>query len=107
MGNTVRNTAAETMDIRVMGRANLVEWNRVEKVGRADSGGIYFWSGERIYETYGNVARYNFIRNVSRGIYLDDGLSGASVYGNAIFQAEVAGIFIGGGRDNRVRLLPK
>jgi hypothetical protein len=100
--NTVKNCTAECMGIRVMGRNNQISQNIVTSVGHADSGGIYLWGGKNIYHYLGNIVKNNIISKVSRGIYLDDGTSGALIEHNWIDQAQVAGIFIGGGRDNTI-----
>jgi hypothetical protein len=70
-----------------------------------DAGAIY--SG-RSWVWYGNIIRYNCIYNLGSGehkpdgIYLDDALSGQTVYGNILINIPRNSIHIGGGRDNVV-----
>jgi hypothetical protein len=70
-----------------------------------DAGAIY--SG-RSWVWYGNIIRYNCIYNLGSGehkpdgIYLDDALSGQTIYGNLLINIPRNSIHIGGGRDNIV-----
>ena len=90
------------------GNNHLIEYNLIHDVCLLsdDAGAIY--SGRR-WTWYGDVIRYNCIYNIGSGnhkpvgIYLDDALSGQTVYGNLIVNAPSIGIQLGGGRDLDVR----
>ncbi|MBR5453306.1 MAG: right-handed parallel beta-helix repeat-containing protein, partial [Clostridia bacterium] len=87
------------------GPNHVMEYNEIYNVclETSDCGAMY--SGRR-YDWYGGVVRYNYIHNVgsngaaAQGIYLDDALSGQTVYGNIIADVTGFGIQVGGGRDN-------
>ena len=101
--NVVRDSATETMGIRVMGAGNRIEGNLVQGVASGDAGGIYLWAGEAIYTAVGNLVRHNIVVGAPRGIYLDDGTCAARVEQNYLIDCREAAIFIGGGRDHVVR----
>ena len=90
------------------GNDHIIEYNLIHNVCLLsdDAGAIY--SGRR-WSWYGDVIRYNCIYNIGSGkhkpvgIYLDDALSGQTVYGNLIVNAPSIGIQLGGGRDLDVR----
>ena len=102
-GNSISDSPTETNAIRAMGRELLVERNRITNVSRDDAGGIYLWGGPHASLFRGNVVRWNHLTGTSRGIYLDDGTSGAEVVENLIESCSVAAIFVSGGRDNTIR----
>jgi len=87
------------------GPNHVIEYNEIYNVclETDDCGAIY--SGRR-YDWYGGIIRYNFIHDVGvkgadvQGIYLDDALSGQTVYGNVSANVGRRGIMVGGGRDN-------
>ncbi|MEM9420358.1 MAG: right-handed parallel beta-helix repeat-containing protein [Planctomycetota bacterium] len=101
-GNYIADSPTESNGIRAMGRELLVEHNVVHSVSRDDSGGIYLWGGPHAYVFRGNIVRGNHVVGASRGIYLDDGTSGARVEENIIQDSAVCAIFLSGGRDNVV-----
>ena len=103
-GNSISESATETNGIRAMGRDLVVEHNRISDVSRDDSGGIYLWGGPHASLFRGNVVRQNYVTGASRGIYLDDGTSGAHVFENVVQDSSVCAVFISGGRDNIIRL---
>ena len=87
------------------GPNHLIEYNEAYNVClEADDCGA-FYSG-RHYDWYGGMIRYNYIHDVgydgatAQGIYIDDALSGQTVYGNVIVNVSGYGIQVGGGRDN-------
>ena len=90
------------------GNDHLIEYNLIHDVCLLsdDAGAIY--SGRRWF-WYGIVIRYNCIYNLGSGehkpagIYLDDALSGQTVYGNLLVNVPHIGIQLGGGRDLDVR----
>lgn len=108
--------------ISLNGNDHLIEKNEIHHVCEqlSDCGAIY--SG-RNWTWRGNVVRYNSVHDVygygmlnvdperntvsygspngARGVYLDDGMSGFTVYGNLFYRAGIT-IHIGGGRDNRI-----
>jgi len=89
------------------GNDHLFEFNEIHSVcyDSNDCGAIY---AGRSWTLRGNVFRHNYLHHLygrpggpCRGIYLDDLLSGAVVYGNVFWQVTYA-VFIGGGRDNLI-----
>lgn len=65
---------------------------------------LHNFSGYEMDTTYTNIAK-NIIRyryTGSRGIYLDDAVSGFNIYGNILVENGVMSIQVGGGRDNRI-----
>ncbi|HBL40907.1 MAG TPA: hypothetical protein DDY98_04780, partial [Ruminococcaceae bacterium] len=104
--NEIYNSPHEA--ITYSGNNHVIEYNVIHDVCllSSDAGAIY--SG-RHWDWYGVVIRYNCIYNIGSeeynpdGIYLDDVLSGQTVYGNLLVNIPKFGIFIGGGRDENVR----
>jgi len=96
------------MAITFSGNNHIVEYNVVHDVclHTSDAGAIY---AGRHWDWYGNQINYNCIYNLGSkgfmpdGIYLDDALSGQTVYGNLIINVPKNGILAGGGRDNDIR----
>ena len=83
----------------------IIEYNDIYHTAleTGDVGAIY--TG-RDYTYRGNIIRYNYIHETggvrgSKGIYMDDCVSGSEVFGN-IFYKVYWGMFIGGGRDHKV-----
>lgn len=89
------------------GPYHVIEYNELYNVcyESSDCGAMY---AGRNFVSYGSVVRYNYIHEVGYegslaiGIYLDDGMSGQTVYGNIVENPACFGIMIGGGRDNQV-----
>lgn len=86
------------------GNEHTVEYNEIRNVAyeTGDVGAIY---GGRDYTYRGNSIRYNYLHDIngpglwgSRGIYMDDCISGTQIYGNIFLNVSRA-VFIGGGRD--------
>ena len=82
-----------------------IEYNDIHHTAleTGDVGAIY--TG-RDYTYRGNSIRYNYIHETggvrgSKGIYMDDCVSGTEVYGNIFYKVHW-GMFIGGGRDHLV-----
>lgn len=88
------------------GNDHIIEWNDIHHIAleTGDVGAIY--TG-RDYTFRGNKIRYNYIHETggvgmgSMGVYMDDCVSGAEVFGNVFYKVHWA-MFIGGGRDHRV-----
>jgi hypothetical protein len=88
------------------GNEHLVEFNEIHHIAMetGDVGAIY--TG-RDWTFRGNRIRYNYIHHTggvgmgSMGVYMDDCVSGAEVFGNIFYKVHWA-MFIGGGRDHRV-----
>ena len=86
---------------------HIVEYNLIHDVclESDDAGAIY---AGKSWSSYGNDIRYNLIYNVGsdgyspNGIYMDDAISGQSIYGNILINIPKHAIFIGGGRDMNV-----
>ena len=90
------------------GNNHVIEYNVIHDVCLLsdDAGAIY--AGRR-WDWYGTVIRYNCICNLGSdghtpdGIYMDDALSGQTIYGNLLINVPKIGIHLGGGRDLDVR----
>jgi hypothetical protein len=88
------------------GNDHLVEFNEIHHIAleTGDVGAIY--TG-RDYTFRGNRIRYNFVHDTggvgmgSMGIYMDDCVSGAEIFGNIFYKVQRAA-FLGGGRDHQV-----
>jgi hypothetical protein len=88
------------------GNDHLIEFNEIHRIAleTGDVGAIY--TG-RDYTYRGNRIRHNFIHHTggvgmgSMGVYMDDCVSGAEIYGNIFFKVQRAA-FLGGGRDHSV-----
>ncbi|MBD9358406.1 right-handed parallel beta-helix repeat-containing protein [Methylomonas albis] len=104
------------------GNDHLIEKNEISQVCQQsdDCGAIY--SG-RDWTYRGNIVRYNYLHDFSgyqlktldianniiqytregtRGIYLDDAVSGFTVFGNILVNAGSISIQLGGGRDHHI-----
>lgn len=109
-GNIVANNKMTDMPhvaVQFVGTTNKIIYNDISKTCRdsGDMGAIY--SGRSLVYR-GNDIAYNYIHDIVSewsdyevipGIYLDDRLSGISVFGNVIKNAK-QGIFVGAGSDN-------
>jgi parallel beta-helix repeat protein len=120
--NLIENSSGNA--IVLTGNDHLIEKNEISRICQqsADCGAIH--SG-RDWTYRGNIIRYNYLHDFSgyeldraslditrnilkyiysgaRGIYLDDGVSGFTVFGNILDNANSMSIQIGGGRDNRI-----
>ncbi|UZW14949.1 right-handed parallel beta-helix repeat-containing protein [Clostridium pasteurianum] len=94
--------------ILLSGNNHTIEYNNIYSVAKEteDVGAIY--TG-RDWTYRGNVIRYNYIHDIEdskgkvskMGVYLDDCMSSAEVYGNVFFNVS-RGILAGGGRDNKI-----
>lgn len=98
------------------GNNHIIEYNVIHDVCLLTNDGGAIYAGRR-WDFYGNIIRYNLIYDLGSvqkmgsgtveyrpdGIYLDDALSGQTVYGNLLVNVPKFGIHIGGGRDNDVR----
>ncbi len=93
--------------ITYSGNNHIFEYNLIYNVCLLsdDAGAIY---AGRSWTSYGNVIRYNCIHSLGSdgyapdGIYLDDALSGQTVYGNLLVNIPKYAIYAGGGRDNTI-----
>ena len=100
--NEIYNSPHEA--ITFSGNDHIIEYNNIHDVCLLsdDAGAIY--SGRR-WDWYGNVIRYNAVYDLGSdgheptGIYMDDALSGQTVYGNLVVNAPGTGIALCGGRD--------
>jgi hypothetical protein len=120
--NLIENSSGNA--IVLTGNDHLIEKNEISRICQqsADCGAIH--SG-RDWTYRGNIIRYNYLHDFSgyeldraslditknilkyvysgaRGIYLDDGVSGFTVFGNILDNANSMSIQMGGGRDNRI-----
>jgi parallel beta-helix repeat protein len=95
--------------ILFLGNNHLLEYNEIYNVATEtdDVGAIY--TG-RDWTFRGNIIRYNYLHNIDNnigninvsGVYLDDCMSSAEVYGNIFYKVKNP-IYIGGGRDNIIK----
>ena len=110
VGNRVRHNSihdAPHFGIFFYGNNHLIEYNRIERVALEtnDAGAIY--TG-RDWGYRGNIIRHNLFKDIdsifggSHGVYLDDGASGTTVFGNIFHTINGYAILSGGGRDNIV-----
>ena len=91
------------------GNEHLIEKNDIHDVTRFSSDAGAMYSG-REWGWRGNVIRHNFIHDIHSwighgefhvyGIYLDDALSGTTIFGNIFYDIQGFAILSGGGRDN-------
>ncbi len=86
------------------GNNNIIEYNNIHDVCLLTDDGGAIYAGRR-WDFYGNVIRYNAVYDVGAdghrpcGIYLDDALSGQTVYGNLLVNVPSIALHLGGGRD--------
>lgn len=100
--NEIYNSPHEA--ITYTGNNHIIEYNEIHDVclKSNDAGAIY--SG-RSWFWYGDIIRYNCVYNLGsegfspNGIYLDDALSGQTVYGNLLINIPGNSLMLGGGRD--------
>jgi hypothetical protein len=98
--------------MQVVGNDNVVEYNEIHHVctETSDAGALYM--GHVDWTMRGNIVRYNYFHDINlfvgsanpagvKGVYLDDYMSGVTIFGN-VFCAVDQGVYIGGGRDNIV-----
>lgn len=87
------------------GNNHIIEKNEINNAcyESNDAGAIY--SG-RNWTFRGNIIRYNYLHNLSGnggmgciGLYFDDAMSSAEVYGNIFADIPYIGLLLGGGRD--------
>ncbi len=89
------------------GNNHIIEYNLIHDVCLLTDDGGAIYSGRR-WDWYGNIIRYNAIYNLGAdghrpdGIYMDDALSGQTIYGNLLVNVPKIGIHLGGGRDMKV-----
>ena len=93
------------------GNDNTIEYNEIYNVctGSSDAGAVYAGNN---WSFGGNIVRYNWLHDIHvaadatdatqvMGLYLDDCLSGVSIYGNCFDRTDHA-ILLGGGRNNTI-----
>lgn len=103
--NEIYNSPHEA--ITYSGNNHVIEYNVIHDVCLLsdDAGAIY--AGRR-WDWYGTVIRYNCIYDLGSdghtpdGIYMDDALSGQTIYGNLLINVPKIGLHLGGGRDLEV-----
>lgn len=90
------------------GNNHIIEKNEIKNAcyESNDAGAIY--SGKN-YTYYGNIIRYNYIHDLPGynncgcvGLYFDDAMSSADVYGNVFANIPYIGLLVGGGRDFQI-----
>lgn len=90
----------------INGNDHLIEYNEFSSLCGETTDSGAFYTG-RDWSMRGNVVRYNYFQNIHgykndcKSIYLDDMASGYQIYGNVFKNVDI-GVFIGGGRDNKV-----
>lgn len=110
VGNLCANNElydAPHMAITYSGNNNIIEYNLMHDVCRESDDGGAIYAGLS-WSSYGNEIRYNCIYNIGTegyapsGVYMDDALSGQSIYGNIFVNIPKSAFFIGGGRDLKI-----
>ena len=90
------------------GSDNLVAYNYIHHVvtDSSDAGALYCGG---TLSMYGNVVKFNIFEDIGgtegkfpKAIYMDDGMSGQTIYGNIIINCSGNAINIGGGRENTI-----
>jgi hypothetical protein len=101
------------------GNDNVIEYNRIRhaNLDTEDTGGIYVCAGQEGWMRRGLIIRHNFLSDIlgfgrnegkwecprySWGIYLDDAICEAVVYGNIVARTVLGGAHIHGGRDHTI-----
>ena len=101
--NEIYNSPHEA--ITYWGNDHTIEYNLIHDVCLLsdDAGAVYAGNS---WNMYGTVIRYNCIYNLGtpgehspQGIYMDDALSGQTIYGNLLVNMPCFGLQLGGGRD--------
>lgn len=111
IGNRVAHNLihdAPHIAILFSGNEQLIEFNEVYRVctetddaGAVYSGRDWTWRGNRIqYNYFHHMGNYNTGVGV-QSVYLDDGVSATTVYGNVIYKGG-RGVLLGGGRNTLV-----
>lgn len=121
--NRIQGTPRYGISLKSLGEnyyshKNIIEFNEIldTNLETHDTGAIETFELKPNGQSSGNIIRFNAIRNVvgmtttpdtrllfpynSWGIYLDNGSSGTSVYGNIVFGTAFGGAFINGGSNN-------
>lgn len=104
--NEIYNSPHEA--ITYSGNNHVIEYNNIHDVCLLsdDAGAIY--AGRR-WDFYGTVIRYNAVYDLGAdghrpcGIYMDDALSGQTIYGNLLVNVPSIALHLGGGRDLTVK----
>lgn len=109
-GNIVKNNLIDELPhaaVLISGNNHSIENNEISRVCQltSDAGAIY--SG-RDWGYRGIVISNNYIHHIQgclfglnmHGVYLDDMMSSAEVFGNVLYEISGAAIMCGGGRDN-------
>lgn len=92
------------------GNNHVMEFNDISRCCQEtdDAGSLY---GGRDWGARGNQIRYNFFHDIAsslvgslgvHAVYLDDCISGISVYGNIFYNISGRAVMCGGGRDNLI-----
>jgi hypothetical protein len=102
---------APHMAILYYGNNHVIEYNEFHHViTQAADAGVIYAGGD--WSFHGNIIRYNYFHDVNvnpgsanwdgvKGVYLDDGTSGTTVYGNVFCNVD-HGVFVNGGHNNVV-----
>lgn len=105
-GNTIKNVPH--FAIAFQGNNHIIEGNEIANAcaETGDAGAVY---AGRDYTCRGNIIRYNYLHDIvgyqgtgahpAFGLYFDDGMCSAEVYGNLFANIGAPAILLGGGRD--------
>lgn len=101
--NEIYNSPHEAVTYN--GNDHVIEYNLIHDVCRLSDDADAIYAG-RHWDFRGNVIRYNAIYNLGtpgehspQGIYMDDALSGQTIYGNLLVNMPCYALQLGGGRD--------
>jgi len=106
VGNRVSNCDiynAPSQAILLGGNDQTIEYNNIHQVLlETDDGGAIYYGRDPTER--GEVVRYNFFHDLGSAftttcVYVDDGSSGTTVFGNVFYKIGTYGVLIGGGSD--------
>lgn len=93
--------------VQFSGNENILEFNEIHHIAKETGDVGAFYTG-RNWTIRGNIIRHNYFHHLLgpglhgvMAVYLDDGASGMTIYGN-VFHQSGRSAFIGGGHDNTV-----
>lgn len=114
--NLIHDMSRYGISLKEAGARNIIEYNEVYNCNLEtyDTGGIEVTQNDRQFRSQ-SVIRYNRVHDTvgysslmgygmfdSRGIYLDSFAGGYTVSHNIVYRNSAGGVFVQGGKDNRI-----